>query len=166
MNSKGITITVVIGIVALALGLIASSFQGGAQYSPTDDDPSDQPFINANECTRDGVCEVNAISTRDPFRHINVDANLTVTDGIQTTAISTRNLGVFDQFGTTFIAGGGSIYGVAADIIFRGRVSASNSLTVGENLRVISLSTPIGNATAYVCVTGSGSLYRSTAPCV
>ena len=164
-----VTIVVSLGMNALQLSPIFGSAAPVGSYQPTG-------FVNANECTKDGVCEVNAlVSTSDQGSifegPLNANGGFYMPYGLNNILdiASTDGGALFVSTSTGKVGVGTSNpeikFHVVGDSIIDGAFNARQGVyvqngpvdVVGGYIRSSDL---IGNGTVKVCVDSTGKLKR------
>ncbi|MBU0761007.1 MAG: hypothetical protein KJ600_01315 [Nanoarchaeota archaeon] len=137
-----VTIIVSVGFDSMHFSPILGKATPIGSYSSTE-------FVNANECTKDGVCEVESLVS-------SVGVNTTIISG---SSIETGYIRAFEVNSNISLM---APFVLGTDGIYSGGSLKASSLGIGGNSTAV-----VGNGTtAYACVDGSGIFYRSTNPCV
>ena len=173
MDSKNILVTV---IVAALVTIIVSLGMNGLQLSPSMGKAtpvgsySSSDLVNANECTKDGVCEVNSLVSFVTDGSGNSSSSTTITAG----NIDTNNINTADLIASGSVSGFvvSGTYGVSGGWIQQSDSGQYVTLNHG-GIEATALRHPNWSTTppgtqlpAYACLDAQGNFFRSQTPCV
>jgi len=129
----------------------------------------DLPFINANECRADGICEVNSLASTGKVSGTNATFG-----SLDASYVNGLNIGANSLFsGSYFFSLGDARFEKKVDI-YNGPFTVLDP-TIGGSLKYFTVNPKTGvfvirylapqNGSAYLCINSQGQVYSSLNPC-
>ena len=182
-NTNWVVIVGVTIVVAVLTAIVTANITGNAFFNRNTNEN-----IRANSCDADNICEIGSYGISSPYAlHLTSEQGAAKIEGDLTLTKIGQSRGTFfetnDAGSLTITPGSGSAKlvadltlvkgGAGRGTVFKSNEIGSLTITPGSGaskiegyLSVTNLVGSSTNSTAYVCVDGTGKLFRKLSPCV